>query len=184
MINERTKKPNQKKGEYEGREVTLYDPFRIDDDEKKFAVYVENPDSGEVNKVKFGSDSMEIKRDDPDRRKSFRARMRCDSEPPEPHTARFWSCYFWRDDLSVSDILDENTWTLKQEIKSIVREKASKEYCKNTPVDDMGFTQRASCKAQGYIERSDGEKRKSDKYKSEEVIREVIRRMILDEIQS
>jgi hypothetical protein len=55
---------------------------------------------------------------------------------------------------------------IRETIRDVLAEKASKEYCENTPVDEMGFTQRASCKAQGYIERSDGEKRKSDKYES------------------
>lgn len=53
----------------------------------------------------------------------------------------------------------------KDLMMEILKEKASKEYCENTPKSEMGFTQKASCKAQGYIERSDGEKRKSDKYK-------------------
>lgn len=53
----------------------------------------------------------------------------------------------------------------KQLFEKILKEKASEEYCKNTDPEDMGFTQKASCKAQGYIERSDGEKKKSDKYK-------------------
>ena len=55
---------------------------------------------------------------------------------------------------------------IRRNVRKVLEEKASEEYCKNTPVDEMGFTQRASCKAQGYIERSDGEKRKSDKYES------------------
>lgn len=41
---------------------------------------------------------------------------------------------------------------------------ASSEYCRKTPVSKMGFTQRASCKAQGIIARADGTKRKSKKY--------------------
>lgn len=53
----------------------------------------------------------------------------------------------------------------RQLFEKILKEKASEEYCKNTDPEDMGFTQKASCKAQGYIERSDGEKKKSDKYK-------------------
>lgn len=55
---------------------------------------------------------------------------------------------------------------IRETIRNVLAEEASEEYCKNTDVEDMGFTQRASCKAQGYIERSDGEKRKSDKYES------------------
>jgi hypothetical protein len=163
--------PDQEDAEYDGREVTLYDPFRIEDDEKKFAVYVRNPDSGNVNKVKFGSDTMEIKRDDPARLKSFRSRFSCgDLDQSDKHTAKFWSCVFWRKDKSVSDLLSEGEeWKIEEYVRSATRnrilEKASEEYCKNTDPEDMGFTQRASCKAQGYIERSSGEKKKSDKYK-------------------
>lgn len=54
---------------------------------------------------------------------------------------------------------------IKETVKKELAEKASEEYCKNTPKSEMGFTQKASCKAQGYIARSDGKKRKSDKYK-------------------
>jgi hypothetical protein len=116
------KPPEQKKAEYEGREVTLYDPFRIEDDEKKFAVYVENPETGNVNKLKFGSASMEIKRDDPERLKNFRSRFSCDDDPADPHEERFWACYFWREDLPVSDILDEGVWNFKQKVKNLIRE--------------------------------------------------------------
>lgn len=166
--------PDQKEAEYDGREVTLYDPFRIEDDEKKFAVYVENPDSGNINKVKFGSDDMSIKRDQEDNLKSFRARMKCnDYDENEKHKAGYWSCVFWREDLPVSDILDENLEWKKEELvrhsisemtKHVISERASKEYCESTDVEEMGFTQRASCKAQGYIERSSGGKKKSEKY--------------------
>jgi hypothetical protein len=41
---------------------------------------------------------------------------------------------------------------------------ASPSYCRKTPVKAMGFTQRASCKAQGIIARADGTRRKSKKY--------------------
>ncbi len=54
---------------------------------------------------------------------------------------------------------------IRETVKKELSEKASEGYCRNTPKSEMGFTQRASCKAQGYIARSDGEKRKSDKYK-------------------
>ena len=54
---------------------------------------------------------------------------------------------------------------IRETVKKELAEKASEEYCKNTPKSEMGFTQKASCKAQGYIARSDGKKRKSDKYK-------------------
>ena len=40
----------------------------------------------------------------------------------------------------------------------------SKKYCLRTPITKMGFSQRSSCKAQGFIKRSDGTRRKSKKY--------------------
>ena len=62
---------------------------------KKFAVKVKNPETGNIKTVRFGDPNMEIKRDDPKRRKSFRARHNCDD--PGPRTkARYWSCKQWR----------------------------------------------------------------------------------------
>jgi len=52
---------------------TLNKPFRTSGGPKKFSVYVKN-EKGNVVKVNFGDPNMEIKRDDPARRKSFRAR--------------------------------------------------------------------------------------------------------------
>jgi hypothetical protein len=43
---------------------------------------------------------MEIKRDDPERRKSFRARHNCDNPGPKD-SARYWSCYQWRSGAKV-----------------------------------------------------------------------------------
>ena len=48
-----------------------------------------------VVKVGFGDPNMEIKRDDPARRRSFRARHNCDDPGPK-WKARYWSCYQWR----------------------------------------------------------------------------------------
>ena len=55
--------------EYQGRKVQLNKPFRTSKGPKKFSVYVKN-EKGNVVKVNFGDPNMEIKRDDPDRRKS------------------------------------------------------------------------------------------------------------------
>lgn len=78
--------------EYQGREVSLGKPMQ--GDVKKFKVYVKNPKTGKVVKVNFGQKGMNIKKNNPDRRKSFRARMNCDS--PGPRTkARYWSCRKW-----------------------------------------------------------------------------------------
>lgn len=76
--------------EYQGRKVTLNKPFRTPDGPKKFAVYTKN-DKGKVVIVRFGDKSMRIRKSDPERRKSFRARMRCDSPGPK-YKARYWSC--------------------------------------------------------------------------------------------
>lgn len=77
--------------EYQGRKVTLGKPMQ--GDVKKFKVYVKNP-KGNIVKVNFGDPDMRIKKSNPARRRSFRARHNCDN--PGPRTkARFWSCKKW-----------------------------------------------------------------------------------------
>mgnify|MGYP003120060902 FL=1 len=78
----------------DGKKVKLNKPFRTPDGPKKFSVYVKN-EKGNVVKVNFGDPNMEIKRDDPKRRKSFRARHNC-SNPGPKWKARYWSCWQWR----------------------------------------------------------------------------------------
>ena len=68
--------------EYQGRTVSLNKPFRTKGGPKKFAVYTKNG-SGTVVIVRFGDPNMEIKRDDPARRKSFRARHNCKTPGPK-----------------------------------------------------------------------------------------------------
>ena len=80
--------------EYQGKKVKLNNPFRTPGGPKKFSVYVKN-EKGNVVKVNFGDPNMEIKRDDPDRRRNFRARHNCDNPGPK-WKARYWSCYQWR----------------------------------------------------------------------------------------
>lgn len=80
--------------EYQGRKVTLNKPFRTPDGPKKRSVYVKN-DKGNVVKVNFGDPNMEIKKDNPERRKSFRARHKCDTAPGPKWKARYWSCKMW-----------------------------------------------------------------------------------------
>ena len=77
--------------EYQGRDVKLGKPMQ--GDVKKFKVYVKNP-KGNVVKVNFGQKGMNIKKDNPERRKSFRARHNCDNPGPR-HKARYWSCKKW-----------------------------------------------------------------------------------------
>jgi hypothetical protein len=78
--------------EYQGRKVPLGKPMR--GDVAKSKVYVKDPKTGNVKKVNFGDPNMKIKKSNPERRKSFRARHNCDN--PGPRTkARYWSCRAW-----------------------------------------------------------------------------------------
>ena len=85
--------------EYQGRKVKLGKPMQ--GDVKKFKVYVKDPKTGNVKKVNFGhggssvkGKAMSIKKSNPARRRSFRARHNCDN--PGPRTkARYWSCRKW-----------------------------------------------------------------------------------------
>ncbi len=88
--------------EYRGRKVKLNKPMR--GDVKKFKVYVKDPKTGNVRKVNFGhggtsakrrgEKTMRIKKSNPKRRKSFRARHNCDNPGPKTK-ARYWSCRMW-----------------------------------------------------------------------------------------
>jgi hypothetical protein len=79
--------------EYQGRKVTLNKPFRTSNGPKKFAVYVKN-ESGNVVIVRFGDPNMTIKKNIPERRKSFRARHNCDNPGPK-WKSRYWACKSW-----------------------------------------------------------------------------------------
>ena len=85
--------------EYQGKKVKLNDPIR--GGSKKFYVYVKDGDK--VKKVSFGDTTgLSIKRDDPARRRSFRARHNCDNPGPKTK-ARYWSCYQWRAGAKVNN---------------------------------------------------------------------------------
>jgi len=78
--------------EYQGKTVELNKPKR--GGSKKFYVYTKN-DKGNVVKVNFGDTTgLSIKKNNPERRKSFRARHNCDDPGPK-WKARFWSCKNW-----------------------------------------------------------------------------------------
>ena len=78
--------------EYQGRKVSLGKPMQ--GDVKKFKVYVRDPKTKNIKKVNFGDPNMKIKKSNPARRRSFRARHNCDN--PGPRTkARYWSCRKW-----------------------------------------------------------------------------------------
>jgi len=84
-------------------------------DVKKYKVYVRN-DKGNVVKVNFGDPNMEIKRDDPDRRRNFRARHNCDNPGPR-WKARYWACKTWSA-KPVSAMLKEGVESLEEEKKN------------------------------------------------------------------
>jgi hypothetical protein len=84
--------------EYQGRKVKLGKIMQ--GDIKKFKVYVKN-DKGKVVKVNFGfggksahGKRMVIKKNNPERRKSFRARHNCDNPGPR-WKPRYWACRSW-----------------------------------------------------------------------------------------
>ena len=82
---------------YQGKSVKLDSPSRIKKGEpgygrKKFKVYVKDGDK--VKKVMFGDPNMEIRKDNPEARKSFRARHKCDTAKDKT-TPRYWSCRMW-----------------------------------------------------------------------------------------
>jgi len=78
--------------DYQGRKVKLNKPMA--GDVKKFKVYVKDPKTGNVKKVNFGQKGVKIKKNNPERRKSFRARHNCDNPGPKTK-ARYWSCRKW-----------------------------------------------------------------------------------------
>lgn len=101
----------------------LNKPFRTPGGPKKFSVYVKN-DKGNIVKVNFGDPNMEIKRDNPNRRKNFRARHNCDNPGPK-WKARYWSCKMWsskpvsalasEDENSDSELID-----LKEDLAEMI----------------------------------------------------------------
>jgi hypothetical protein len=86
----------------DNQKKTLNKPFRTPKGPKKFSVYVKN-DKGNIVKVNFGDPNMSIKRDQPARRKSYRARHSCDKNPGPKWKANYWSCKMWEANKSVTD---------------------------------------------------------------------------------
>ena len=76
---------------YQGREVALGKP--MSGDVKKSKVYVKGP-KGNVVKVNIGDKNMRIKKTNPARRKSFRARHNCKNPGPR-WKSKYWSCRAW-----------------------------------------------------------------------------------------
>jgi hypothetical protein len=101
-INDEPEQVSTDEAKYQGREVTLNKPMA--GDVKKSKVYVRDPATGNIKKVNFGhggktarrlgQKTMKIKKSNPARRKSFRARHNCDNPGPKTK-ARYWSCRAW-----------------------------------------------------------------------------------------
>ena len=68
-------------------------PKRTPGKAKKFAVLAKK--GNQIKLIRFGDPNMTIKKNNPKRRKSFRARHKCDTAPPSKLTARYWSCRKW-----------------------------------------------------------------------------------------
>jgi hypothetical protein len=73
----------------------LNKPFRLPSGSgKKFGVYVKNKATGKIVKVTFGDSNLSIKRDDPERKASFRARHNCE-DAKDRTSPKYWSCKMW-----------------------------------------------------------------------------------------
>ena len=79
---------------YRGERFSGYNkPKRTPNKNKKFAVLAKQ--GKEVKLIRYGDPKLSIKKTQPKRRKSFRARHKCDTAPPSKLTARYWSCKNW-----------------------------------------------------------------------------------------
>jgi len=116
--------------EYQGKKVTLNKPFRTQGGPKKFAVYVQNS-SGKVVIVRFGDPNMEIKRDDPKRRKAFRDRHSC-SEKKDRTTPGYWSCRQWstnKVEASYDELWSSNEGEVIEGIEEVIEASEDKPCC-------------------------------------------------------
>ena len=93
IVEEDEERNNKFSSSDNNKKKKLNKPFRTPGGPKKFSVYVKN-DTGNVIKVNFGDPNMSIKRDQPGRRKNYRARHHCDSPGPKTK-ANYWSCKMW-----------------------------------------------------------------------------------------
>ncbi len=111
--------PIEESAEYEGRKVTLNKPFAGDSKKKRY-VYVKN-DKGNIIKLGFGDPNMEIKRDDPERLKAYRARHNC-SDPGPKWKANYWSCKYWSS--TPTSKLDEGPTSFQTYLEGVERDRA------------------------------------------------------------
>lgn len=95
VVIKKTVKENLEEAKFKGKTVKLNKPFRTPGGPKKSAVYVDPDGDGKAQIVRFGDPNMKIKKNIPARRKSFRARHHCDTNPGPKTKARYWSCRAW-----------------------------------------------------------------------------------------
>jgi len=85
--------------------MMLNDPWRKKKGSRyKFAVNIKQ--NGKIKELGFGDPNMEIRRDNPKRRASFRARHKC-STATDRTTKRFWSCKMWQKNKTVTQVLNQ-----------------------------------------------------------------------------
>ena len=78
---------------YRGESFSGYNkPKRARTKTKKFAVLAKSGST--IRLIRYGEANMTIKKSNPARRKSFRARHKC-STANNKLTARYWSCKKW-----------------------------------------------------------------------------------------
>lgn len=88
-----TKRTSAGRVTYRGESFSGFNkPKRTPGKSKKFAVLAKKGD--EIKLVRFGDPNMTIKKSNPDRRRSFRARHSCDTAK-DKFSARYWSCKKW-----------------------------------------------------------------------------------------
>ena len=83
---------DEAQGEYQGRDVELESPRRASEG-KKYVVYVKNPESENVVKIRFGDEKggLTAKINDKAAAKNFASRHNCDTKT-DKMTAGYWSC--------------------------------------------------------------------------------------------
>ena len=141
-------------------------------DVKKYKVYVKN-DRGNVVKVNFGDPNMEIKRDDPNRRRNFRARHHCENPGPR-WKARYWACKTWSA-KPVSAMLKEETEQLDEEKKN--KPKSSKKWSSCIAQAKAKFDVYPSAYANAWAAKCYKAKKGKWKKVNEEVVQEVLESM-------
>lgn len=80
---------------YQGKRVALDKPFRTPGEKKKFAVYVKDPSSDKVKKVRFGDPNLSIKKSQLERKKSYCARSSGIKGKGDKTSANYWSRKMW-----------------------------------------------------------------------------------------